>query len=165
MFVNNGELLTMNFEYSASRWMEVTHTHIGASTHTHTYTHTHTHIHSHTHARPYIHKQGLALHILVSGISSDGVVYHHSDAFTDGATARVNVTLWKDCIAMSMMCCKREPFISFGNINVFLQIWWSQELNILQESSVALVRFWKVSGRRGRLYQNSNVDIKRVETK
>ena len=117
--------------------------------HTQTYarvpahTHTHTHIHSHTHACAYIHKQGVALHILVSSISSEGVVYHHSDTFPDGATLRVHVTLWKDCIAMSMMCCKREPFISFGNINVFLQIWWSQELNILKESSVALDRYWK----------------------
>ena len=41
----------------------------------------------------------------------------------------------------------------------------SQELNILKESSVALVRTWKVSGRRGRIYQNSNVDIKRIEKK
>ena len=80
-FVDNGELLTMNFEYSASIWMKATHTH--------------THTHSHTHARAYIHKQGIALHILVSGISSEGVVYHHSDAFPDVATARVHVTLWK----------------------------------------------------------------------
>ena len=139
------------------------HTHTLAYPHTHTYTHTH--IHWHTYARTYIHKQFVALHILVSAISSAGVVYHHSDAFPDGATARVHVTLWKDCIAMSMMCCKREPFISFGNINVFLQIWWSQELNILKESSVALVRFWKVYGHRGRLYQNSNVDIKTYRNK
>ena len=42
---------------------------------------------------------------------------------------------------------------------------WSQELNILMESSVALVRFWKVAGRRGRIYQNSNVDIKAYRNK
>ena len=47
----------------------------------------------------------------------------------------------------------------------FYKFWLSQELNILKESSAALVRFWKVCGRRGRIYQNSNVDIKRVETK
>ena len=117
--VNNGELLTMNFECFAYRWMEATHRHIRARIRTHTYTHTLTYTHIHTHARTYT-KQGVALHILVSGISSEGVVYHHSDTFPDGATARVHVTLWKDCIAMSIMCCKREPFISFGNINVFL---------------------------------------------
>ena len=60
---------------------------------------------------------------------------------------------------MSLMCCKREPLISFGKMS-FYKSWWSQELNILKESSVALVRTWKVSGRRGRIYQNSNVDIK-----
>ena len=61
---------------------------------------------------------------------------------------------------MSMVCCKREPFISFGNIKCLLQIWWSQELNIRKEISVALFRTRKVSGRRGRIYQNRNNDIK-----
>ena len=82
--------------------------------------HTHTRVYPHTHTltytRAYIHKQGVALHILVSGISSEGVVYHHSDTFPNWTTAQVHGTLWKDCIAMSLLCCKREPFISFGNI-------------------------------------------------
>ena len=47
----------------------------------------------------------------------------------------------------------------------FYKFYLSQELNIVKESFVALVRTWKVSGRRGRIYQNSNVDIKRIETK
>ena len=48
--VNNGELLTMNFEYSASRWIKATHTCACTHTHTHTHTHTNTHTHTHTHA-------------------------------------------------------------------------------------------------------------------
>ena len=47
----------------------------------------------------------------------------------------------------------------------FYKFWWSQELNILKESSVTLVRFLKVAGRRGRIYQNSNVDIKAYRNK
>ena len=127
------EYLLCIFEYSASRWMEATHTYVcvPAHTHTHTYTHTHTHrhthIHTHTHthththarthththihARAYIHKQGVVLHILVSSISSEGAL-----ELRFGATAQVHVTLWTDCIAMSLMCCKREPFISFAHI-------------------------------------------------
>ena len=125
----------MNFEFSASRWMEATHiyarvsihththtyththTHTYTQTHIHTYTHIHTHIYTHTHARAHIQKHDFKLHRLVSSISSDGVVYHHSDVSPDGATAPVDVTLWNDCIAMSKICFKRESFISFGNIN------------------------------------------------
>ena len=115
-FVNNGELLTMNFEYSASRWMEATHTYARVPTHTLTQTHTHiyTHIHIH-HARAHIRKQGVNLHILVSGISPEGAVEHHF-----GATAQIHVTLWTGCIAMSLMCCKTEPFISFEHIKCLL---------------------------------------------
>ena len=41
--------------------------------------------------------------------------------------------------------------ISFVHIKcLFAKFSWSQELNILKESSAALVRFWKVGGRRGR---------------
>ena len=47
----------------------------------------------------------------------------------------------------------------------FYKFWWSQELNILIESTVILARFWKVGERRGKIYQNSNVDIKRIEKK
>ena len=47
----------------------------------------------------------------------------------------------------------------------FNKFCWSHEMNILKESSVALIRTWKVSGRRGRIYQNCNVDIKRIEAK
>ena len=124
----------MNFEYSASRWMEATHTH------THAYPPP---THTHTDARAYVNKQGVTLHILVSSISLEGVVYHHSDVSPDGATAPVHVTLWKDCIAMSMVCCKREPFISFGNIMSFYKFCWSQDMNILKERSVAWDRNWK----------------------
>ena len=60
-------------------------------THTHTHKYTHTYTHTHTHARAYIHKQGVALRILVFSISSEGVVYHHSDVSPDGATAPVRV--------------------------------------------------------------------------
>ena len=67
--------------------MEVTHTYA------HVPAHTHTHTHSHTHACAYIHKQGVALHILVSSISSEGVVYHQSNVYPDGETAPVRVTL------------------------------------------------------------------------
>ena len=69
-------------------------TYIRARTHTHAHTHTyiHTHIHTHTHARAYIHKQGVTLHILVSVISSEGAVDHHSGISPDGATAQVRVT-------------------------------------------------------------------------
>ena len=45
----------------------------------------------------------------------------------------------------------------------FYKLCFSQELNILTECSVALVRTWKVSGCRGRIYQNSNLDIKRTK--
>ena len=84
---------------------------------THAYPNTpHWNTHTQTHARAYIKKQGVTLHILVSSISSEGVVYHHCDVYPDGTIARVHVTLWTDCIAMSMMKSKREPFISFGNI-------------------------------------------------
>ena len=108
----------MNFEYSASRWMEATHIYARIFTHTQTHTRTQTHTHTYTHTCTCVHtkKQSVTLHILVSSISSEGVVYHYSDVSTDGKTARFHVTLWTDCIAMSMMCCKREPFISFGNI-------------------------------------------------
>ena len=44
----------------------------------------------------------------------------------------------------------------------FYKFWWSQELNIVKESSVVLVRFWKVGGCRGRIDQNSNVDSSRI---
>ena len=44
----------------------------------------------------------------------------------------------------------------------FYKFWWSQELNILKESSVVLVRFFKVGGRRSGIYQNSNVDSGRI---
>ena len=92
--------------------MDATHIYALVSTHTHTQTHTYTH----THAHSYMQKQGVTLHILVSSISSEGVVYHHSDVSPDGTTARVYVTLRTNCIAMSMICRKREPFVSFGNI-------------------------------------------------
>ena len=69
-------------------------TYIRARTHTHTHTHslTHTHKqHTHTHARAHIHKQGVTLHILVSGISPEGAVDRHSGISPDGATAPVPV--------------------------------------------------------------------------
>ena len=115
--VNYGELLhwTSNILH-LDEWRRHIYTYAYLHTHTHTQTHTHTNTHIHTHARAYIQKQGVTLHILVSSISSEGVRYHHSDVSPDGTTARVHVTLWTDCIAMSMMCCKREPFMSFGNI-------------------------------------------------
>ena len=69
-------------------------------THTHTHTYTHTHTHTHTHAHAYIHKKGVTLHILVSSISSEGVVYHYSDVSPDGATAPVRVTNFVNwCVA------------------------------------------------------------------
>ena len=74
--------------------MEATHIYARVSTHTHTNTntHKHTHTHTHMHVRTYK-KQGVTLHILVSSISSEDVVYHHSDVSPDGTTARVHVTL------------------------------------------------------------------------
>ena len=75
-----------------------THTHTHAHTHTHIYIYTHTNTHTHTHTYTYtctrVHtKMGVTLHILVSSISSEGVVYHHSDVSPHGATAPVHVTL------------------------------------------------------------------------
>ena len=58
-----------------------TYTHIYTHTNTHTHTCTHTHIHAHTH------KQGVTLHILVSGISSEGAL-----ELRFGATAQVHET-------------------------------------------------------------------------
>ena len=75
-FVNNGELLAMNFEYSQTRWMEPTHTYPRVPTHTHTHTHmlsfTHTHTrsrrltrtrtHTYTHTNTYTHAHGHTYH-------------------------------------------------------------------------------------------------------
>ena len=75
--------------------MEATNTYVRVPTHTlahthtytntHTYKHTHTHMHTHIHA--HTHKQGVTLHILVSGISSEGAV-----ELRFGATAQVHET-------------------------------------------------------------------------
>ena len=73
--------------------MEATHiyvrvpAHIHTHIHIHTHSHTHTHTYTETHTRTHTHKQGVELHILVSSISSEDVVYHHSDAIAD----------WDDC--------------------------------------------------------------------
>ena len=147
--------------------------HAYPNTHTHTQTYTHTHEHS------YIQKQGVTLHILVSSISSEGVVYHHSDVSPDGTTARVHVALWTDCIAMSIMCCKREPFISFGNIKcissdfVGVKNWiFSRKvlsLEIVIEKTAGKPRRGRIIKNRNcdscRIYQNSNVDIKTYRNK
>ena len=61
-------------------------------THTHTHTHKHTRVltHSltHKHIHTHIHKQDVALHILVSGISSEGAL----ELRVFGATAKVHET-------------------------------------------------------------------------
>ena len=47
------------------------------------------------------------------------------------------------------------------------KFWCSQELNIPKESTLASDRFWKAAGKlcRGRIYQNSSVDIKAYRNK
>ena len=165
----------MNFENSASRWMDATAIYARVPTHTHTHTLTNTH----THACAYIHKQGVTLHILVCSISSEGVVYHHSDVSPDGTTARVHVTLWTDCIAMSMKCCKREPFISFNNIKclstnfVWVKNWIFLRkvlsIEIVIEKTAGKPRSGRIIKNRNcdscRIYQNSNGDIKTYRNK
>ena len=44
---------------------------------------------------------------------------------------------------MSLVCCTREPFISFANIKCLSTNFDGAILNILKESSFALVRTWK----------------------
>ena len=56
-FVNNGEVLTMNFEYYASSWMEATHAHTYTYAHIHAQTHTHTYTQTHTDTRTRVHTQ------------------------------------------------------------------------------------------------------------
>ena len=110
-------------------------------THIHTYTHTYTHTQSHTHihARAHIHKQGVTLYILVSGISSESAVYHHSDVFPDGSTAQFHVTNFVNwCVAW------RDHLIRSNTLNLFFtNFWCSHELDILKERSVAWDRNWK----------------------
>ena len=44
----------------------------------------------------------------------------------------------------------------------FYKFWWNQELNILNESTLASDRFWNADGKlyRSRIFQNPNVYIK-----
>ena len=105
------------------------HTHKCMNTHIHTHASTHTYIHSHAHIRPHAkhmrtydkHSQATHAHTYRHSYTEHCVVSIspwriprercHSDA-----TAHIYVTLWTDCIAMSLMCCATEPFISFRNI-------------------------------------------------
>ena len=72
-------------KYIRARTHTHTHTHAHTQTRTHTHTHTHKHTHTHTHAHTHTHKQGVRLHILVSGISSEGAL-----ELRFGATAQVH---------------------------------------------------------------------------
>ena len=139
------------FEYSPSRSVEATNTYARVPTHTHSHTHSHTHTHAHTHThtcthtymhthtcshtymRTHTHTQtGWTLHILVSGISSEGAL-----ELRFGATAQVHETNFVSwCIAW------RGHLIRQYKMS-FYKFWWSQELNILKETSFALVRTWK----------------------
>ena len=69
-----------------------THTHIYIYIYIYIYTYIYPHTHTYTHTHAHIHKQGVTLHILVSGISSEGAVDRHSGVSQDGTTAQVHVT-------------------------------------------------------------------------
>ena len=102
----------------------LTHTQTHARSHTLTYTQTHTHTH--------IHKQGVALHILVSGISSEDAI----ELLFFGATAQVHETNFVNrCDAWRGHLIRQDEMS-------FYKFCWSQELNILKESSFSLVCFW-----------------------
>ena len=112
------------------------HTHLHAHTHTcsqtHTHTHTHTHAHTHIYAHTHTHKQSVTLHILVSGISSEGAL-----ELRFGATAQVHETNFVNrCDAWRGHLIRQHKMS-------FYKFWWSQELNILKESSFALLHFWE----------------------
>ena len=80
---------------------------------------------------------------------------------------------------MSMMCCKREPFISFAHIKslstnfvevknwIFLKKVLS--LEIVSEKTAGKARSCRIIKNRNcdscRIYQNSNVDIKTYRNK
>ena len=102
---------------------------IRARTHTHTHTHT---THKHTHTCTHIHKKGVTVYILVSGISSEGAL-----ELRFGATAQVRETNFVNWCDAWRGCLIRQHKMSFYKVG------WSQELNILKECSVALVRFWE----------------------
>ena len=142
----------MNFEYSASRWIEATHTYARVPTHIHT----HTHIHTDTHARARIHKQDVTLHILVSDISSEGAVDCHSGVSPDEATAQFHVTNFVNrCVA------GRGNLIRFITLNHFLHIFREVMNWIFLKKDLSLdILLGKTAGkqRRGRINKNRNVD-------
>ena len=135
--VNNAELLLwISNIHNRDQWRLQIHTRAYPHTHTHANTHTqtltHIHMHTHTYMHRHTHKQGVTLHILVSGISSEGAL-----ELRFGDTAQVhetNFVNWCDAWRGHLIRQHKMSFYKF---------WWSPELNILKESSFALVRTWK----------------------
>ena len=104
------------------------HTHSHTHKHTRVLTHSLTHQHTHTH----IHKQGVALHILGSGISSEDAL----ELRFFGATAQVHETNFVNTCDAWRGHLMRQHKMSF------YKFCWSQELNILKGSLISLVRVW-----------------------
>ena len=134
-------------------------TQIRTRTDTHTHTHTLTHAHARAHTHTYTHRVLRRRYYALA--PPEGAVDRHS-----GATAQIHVTLWTDVLCDSAIHFVRPHKMSF------YKFWWSQELNILKESSVAWDRTCKKSDftsrflpRSGRINENSNVDIKTYRNK
>ena len=138
--VNNAELLLwISNIHHRDQWKLQIHTraypHTHTLTHTHTNTHTHTHIHTHTHTCTHSHthtQTGCYVAYIASGILSEGAL-----ELRFGATAQVHETNFVNwCDAWWGHLIRRHKMS-------FYKFWWSQELNILKECSVALVLFWE----------------------
>ena len=89
--------------------------------------------------------EGAASLVIVSGVSPVGAVDRHSGVSPDGATtAEVHVTNFVNRLYsnVDVLHGGAIQFVSSHKTS-FYKFWWSQELDIFKESSVAADRIWK----------------------
>ena len=77
--------------------------------------------------------------LIVSGVSPEGVVDRHSGISPDGATAQVHVTNFVNRLYRYVVDVMHGGVIQFvpSHKTSFYKVLWSQDLDILKESSIA----------------------------
>ena len=106
--------------------------------------------------------EGAASLVLVSGVSPEGAVDRHSDVSPDGATVQVHVTNFVNRLYSNVVDVSHGEAIQLvpSHKTYSYKYWWSQELDILKESSIASDNIRKAAGKplSDRIYQNRNDD-------